>query len=87
MKLHDDLILRNIAGETILVPIGEAAKKYSGLFSINELGAFIWERLPKVETVEALVDLVLEEYDVSREEATADVEEFLAKLRDLELLD
>ena len=87
MKLRYDLVLRNVAGETILVPVGEAAKKYSGLFAVNELGAFLWEHIPHVENEEALVDLVLEDYEVSREEAESDVREFLGKLREMELLD
>ena len=87
MKLRYELVLRNVAGETILVPIGEAAKKYSGLFAVNELGAFLWERIPEAESEAALVNLVLEDYEVSREEAEQDVQEFLGKLREMDLLD
>ena len=87
MKLRYELVLRNVAGETILVPIGEAAKKYSGLFAVNELGAFLWERIPEAESEAALVNLVLEDYEVSREEAEQDVQEFLGKLREMGLLD
>ena len=87
MKLRYELVLRNVAGETILVPIGEAAKKYSGLFAVNELGAFLWERIPEAESEATLVNLVLEDYEVSREEAEQDVQEFLGKLREMGLLD
>lgn len=87
MKLRYELVLRHVAGETILVPLGEAAKKYSGLFAVNELGAFLWEHIPEAETEAALVNLVLEDYEVSREEAEQDVQEFLGKLREMGLLD
>ena len=45
MKTHPDFILRQIAGENILVPCGEAAKRLSGLINLNSTAAFIWQNL------------------------------------------
>lgn len=86
MKIRYELIKRTIAGETFLVPIGDAAMRYSGLFALNEVGVFLWDALPAAKDDNALVDRVLEEYDVSREQAEADTAEFLAKLRELEII-
>ena len=86
MKIRYEFVKREIAGETFLVPIGEAAKEYSGLFALNELGAFIWERLPDAENEQAVVDAVLEEYDVSPEQTAEDVSEFFTKLRDMKII-
>ena len=42
MKASKDFILREIAGEYILVPAGAASAKLNGLITLNELGWFIF---------------------------------------------
>ena len=86
MKINFEFVKREIAGETFLVPIGEGAKKFSGLFALNELGAFVWDNLPEAESEEAIVYAVLEEYEVTREQAESDVAEFLGKLREMKII-
>ena len=86
MKIKKELIKREIAGDTILVPVGKTVYDANGLFVLNELGGFLWERLPQAENAEQLCDAVLEEYEVSREEAARDIAEFLDKLRKLDVI-
>lgn len=81
MKIKKELIKREVAGDTILVPVGKTVYDTNGLFVLNEIGAFIWDRLEKFETTEEIVDAILEEYDAQRGEVTQDVEEFLEKFR------
>ena len=86
MKIKKELIQRDIAGETILVPVGKTVYDSNGLFVLNELGAFIWELLPKVETEDEICRAVLAEYEVAPEEAARDVAEFLENLRKLDII-
>ena len=86
MKLKKELIKREIAGETILVPVGKTVYDSNGLFVLNELGNFIWQLLPNVQTEEEICKAILTEYEVSMEEAAADVAEFLSKLREMEMI-
>ncbi len=81
MIIKKELITRNIAGDTILVPVGKTVYEANGLFALNELGAFLWERLPEAAGEADLVEAVLAEYEVGAEEATRDIREFLDKLR------
>ena len=83
MKIPYEFVERTIAGEHFLVPVGEAAKAYNGLFALNELGAFLWEKIPQAENEAQLVDMVLDEYDVDRATAAKDVREFMEKLIDM----
>lgn len=87
MKINKELIKREIAGETILVPVGKTVYELNGLFALNSLGAFIWDRLPEAESGEELLRAVLEEYEVDEATARADVSEFLAKLREMGIID
>lgn len=86
MKIKKELIKRSIAGDTVLVPVGRTVYEANGLFVLNELGAFIWDILPRVDSEEEICKAVLEEYDASAEEAAADIAEFMDKLRQLEII-
>lgn len=86
MKLKLQLVKRDIAGDIILVPVGEATTKIKGLITINETGAAIWDALPEAENEEAIVDRLFEEFDAGRDELRRDVDEFLNKLRELDII-
>lgn len=86
MKIKKELIKRQVAGDTILVPVGQAVYDSNGLFVLNEVGAFIWDLLPEAGTAEDLCCAVLREYDVTEETAMADVQEFLEMLRKLDII-
>ena len=82
----DNYELVGLNGKMYQVPCGKTVYDSNGLFALNELGAFLWDRLPKADSEEELVAAVLEEYEVTREEAAKDIAEFLAKLKDMEIL-
>ena len=86
MEIKKELIKREIAGDTILVPVGKTVYDSNGLFALNELGAFIWDRLAKANSREDLLNAVLAEYEVTPEEAAADIDAFLAKLNSLGII-
>ena len=86
MTIKKELIKREIAGDTILIPVGKTIYDNNGLFVLNELGAFLWDLLPDAAGEEDLLRAVLEQYDVSEAEAARDIAEFLAKLRDMEII-
>lgn len=80
MKASKDFILREIAGEYILVPAGAASTRLNGLITLNELGWFIFKTLETEQTLDSLTDAITAEYDVEREVACADALEFLQQL-------
>ena len=86
MIIKKELIKRDIAGDTVLVPVGKTVFDSNGLFVLNELGAFIWDLLPKAENAEQICAAILEEYDVTSEVAAQDVAEFLQKLEEMNIL-
>ena len=86
MPVTTPSVLNSIAGDTILVPVGKTVLDSNGLFVLNELGAFLWDRLPDAKDADALLAAVLEEYEVSAEEAARDIAAFLERLRQLEII-
>ena len=87
MKIKKELIKRDIAGDTILVPVGKTVYDSNGLFVLNEVATFIWDILADCETPQEIVAKILEVYEVSLEEAEKDTAEFLAKLREMQIID
>lgn len=77
MNLNKDFILRNIAGESILVATGNATQDFNGMITLNEVATFILENIDECETEEVLVEKVLEEFEIDEETAISDVREFL----------
>ena len=86
MKLRKELIKREVAGETLLVPVGKTVYDSNGLFILNELGAFLWERIEAAQSEEELLTAILAEYEVTEETARRDLDAFLNKLRELRIL-
>ena len=87
MRAVKDFIMREIAGETILIPSGSAAKKFNGLITVNELGAFIWNALSEDLTLDALTERITEAYEVDAATARADASELLDELRQVGALE
>lgn len=86
MKKKLDFVLREIAGDLLLVPTGKTALDLNGMLTLNEVGGEIWKMLDDVDSEEEIVDRLLEDYDVQREELQQDVREFLDRLRELGIL-
>lgn len=80
MKQNKSFILRNIAGETILVPANETAQEFNGMMTMTETGAFIWKHIEETKSFFHLVDMLIDEYDIDRETASADISVFLMQL-------
>lgn len=87
MRVNQNFILRRIADEYLLVPVGEAAQKVKGLISISESGYLLYQKLQKGCTREELIRVLLAEYDVSEAVAGEDVDAFLAKIQQLGMLE
>lgn len=86
MKIHRQLVKRNIAGDVILVPVGDASLELKGLLTLNETGERIWDLLPDAASEDEIFQALLEEYDVEPSVLRTDVDAFFAKLRELAII-
>lgn len=81
MKRNPNFLLRQVADSTVLVPVGPATKQFPGMIRLNETGRFVWELLEQEQTRESLTDALLARYEVTREQAAADVDAFLQRIQ------
>lgn len=82
MKLDVNFVLREIAGEYLVVPLNDAAARIHGVLSLTETGAFLWNLLGIEQTEDTLALALLTEYDVDEDSARIDVANFVASLKE-----
>ena len=73
MKKKESFIGRSIMDQHVLMPFGETAHRFSGMILTTETGAFIWEHIEEVSSAEEMAGQLPQEFEVSYEEALADV--------------
>ena len=86
MKIREGYMLREVAGTSVVVPLG-AESTFHGMLKLNETGRLIWEKLTTGAERADLVAALLDEYEVTEEEAGRGVDAFLAALDKIEVLE
>lgn len=87
MKVKSDFILREVAGSYVVVPVNDLTMDFNGMINLNETGAFLFELLQKGAEKSELLSRMLEEYEVTAERAEADIDKFIQKLKDADVLE
>ncbi|MGN8963404.1 PqqD family protein [Bariatricus sp. HCP28S3_D3] len=82
MKLEKEFVLREIAGDYVIIPVGKTVIEFNGLITVNEVGVSIWNMLQNEVTFDQIVQGILNEYEVEESVAREDIREFLDKLID-----
>ena len=80
MKIREGFILREVAGTFVIISSGAENLDFKGIITVNEVGALIWKCVDEGLGKEEIVDKILSEYDVKREIASVDCDEFLEQL-------
>lgn len=89
MRVKDNIVLREIAGQHVLVPVMERVKDVPSMVYISSSAAYLWKNMDDREfTLEELVDLILSKYkNVTREKVHEDIILFLQILARNNILD
>jgi hypothetical protein len=79
-KKGDELVSRQIAGETILVPIRGELVDMQQIFALNPVAEYIWQELDGQKDLSEICEGVLANFEVDREQAETDLQEFVGEL-------
>ena len=85
MKIKDGFLLRQVAGQTVVLPIG-GDMDLNLMITLNDTGAFIWKLLEQETDEAALTAAMLNEYDVDEATARTHVAAFVAQLKEKDFL-
>ncbi len=86
MKAKSGFVVRNIVDEFILMPKGDNIGKFNGTILLNEVSAFVWEKLQNPISKEDLLNAILDEYEVDRDVAAKDLGNLLETLRGYDVI-
>ena len=81
---NDRVVSRRIVDELILVPIRQSVADMETLYTLNEVGARVYELIDGQRSVRAIVDAIVTEFEVAFETAESDVSQFIAQLLQIE---
>ena len=80
MKIKKGFVVREIAGQSVVIAVGSASKIFNGIIKLNETGKIIWTKLAEGADKEATVAAILEEYEVDRATVEKDYDNFVNTL-------
>jgi hypothetical protein len=78
LRPRGEIVRREVAGETVLVPIRGRTADMQRIFALNPSGAFIWERVDGARSAQQILDELLAAFDAPGAQAEADLDAFLA---------
>lgn len=87
MKIKEGFILRNVAGNNVVVPVGQATIDFNGMITLNETGGFLFEKMLNEISREELIQAVIDEYNIDETLATTDVDNFIQKVKEEDLFE
>lgn len=87
MKIKDGFVRREVAGNNVVVAVGEVGENFKGMMKLNETGRFLWEKLESGAERDELVKSLLEAYEVDEAKASSGVDAFISELEKLGCLD
>ena len=80
MKIKKGFVIREIAGQSVVIAAGSASRIFNGIIKLNETGKLIWTKLAEGTDREETVAALLEEYEVDRATVEKDYDNFVNTL-------
>ncbi len=82
MRIKEGFVLREVAGQAVVIATGEASKSFHGMIKLNETGCAIWEGLAAGKSDAEIAEQLASAYGISAEQAAADVAAFVKQASD-----
>lgn len=87
LKACKNLQLKEVSGQHVLIPVGEAAERIEGVIRLSDSGRFLWEFLQSKRTLEEMVEAIVREYNIDLPTASEDVRKFVKQMEKLGVLE
>ena len=85
-KRNEDFVYRKIENETILVPIKNNVGDMGCIYNLNEVGAFVWENLDGEKTLNDILNMVTDEFDITAQDAKIDLDDYISDLKEIDAI-
>jgi hypothetical protein len=86
-RKKEDIVTRQIAGETLLVPIRSQLADMQNIFALNSTAEFIWNQLDGKQNLEDILEGIGRQFDVEKEQAAPDLRDFITRLKEAGIIE
>ncbi|NSF73105.1 PqqD family protein [Blautia wexlerae] len=86
-KVKDGFVLREVAGQAVVIAVGEASKSFHGMINLNETGRVIWQAVEQGLDVDAIAQKLVQDYEVDMELAHRDAVSMLEQMESAGILE
>jgi len=86
MKIREGFILKEVAGNYVVIAVGDDVMDFNKVITVNEIGALIWHALENGKNKNEIVASILGEYDIDKATVSADFDEFIDTLRGINII-
>lgn len=86
MKVKEGFLLSQVKDQHVVIAVGEASKQFNGFIRLNEPAVRLWKELEEEKNSDQLANVLIRTYGIDEERARADVDSFLAMLKQNEFL-
>lgn len=83
MRIKNGFVLREVAGQTMVIATGEASKDFHGMIKLNSTGKMIWLGLQEGLSEDVIVERLQEQFDVDSEKAAQDTRSFIQQMEEM----
>ena len=80
MKIKKEYVMRDVAGQAIVIAIGKESEQFKGMINLNRAGKDVWTYLEKGLDFVAIAKKMAEKYEVDENTAMHDVESMVDRL-------
>lgn len=87
MKIKEGFVTRKIADTIVAVPTGEVLNEFQGMINLTNSAKFVWDLLQENTTIDEVADKLSKKYNIDISKAKSDVENFLNKLREYNIIE
>lgn len=82
MRIKSGFVLREVAGQAMVIATGEASKDFHGMVKLNDTGRDIWQGLMDGLDEGAIAEKLAQKYDVEPERAAKDTRAMMARMEE-----
>jgi hypothetical protein len=86
LRKNPNMVTRVIDDETILLPIFRSSDELSCIYTLNEVGSKIWEKINGKNTLSSIKKKLLQEFNSTAEEVDKKLEGFLKELKEIKAI-
>lgn len=80
MKIKENYVMREVAGQAIVIAIGKESERFKGMINLNQTGKDVWMYLEEGLDIPGIVNKFIEKYEIDESTASEDVTDMINRL-------